>query len=460
MMKIYLVSIQYIPHITGGGGIVVRDLSVELTKVGDDVTVLCLGLKDKEEEIIEIDDGSGTHAIKVKRFFTSDSNKIINPYEGTKEDEFKRFEEFTNGVFEYLKDKEGIIHLHGHYEVPALAKRIKENGLKNPTIVSFSALESVALDMEKEKNAHILNHIKEREEIGLKYCDYAIVNSEKVKAQLKAKYPSSFSERKVFAIPNYVSNEHIHVKTYYGEELINMRRKYKLNDSNPLIYHIGRFDKIKGIEYLINAMEIVCSNINFSVSLLVCGFLEDKQKNYFDHLSNLASRVMNKCSNVEIKLYSGQIEVKDRLCLFDSCSFLVTPAIIEPFGLTTLEAWARGKAVIRSDNEGSRYLFNIKNQIPVPFLKNDKGLVVNFESNRTENLAAAITFLLQNPDITKKMGEKGRKTVFKKYSWKKPIRIYRRLYQKTKFKTFWKDGRMWVTKIGSKRNREFFDIIK
>ena len=354
-MKVYLVSIQYIPHITGGGGVVVKDLSVELAKAGDKVTVLCLGLKDKEDETIVIEDGSGTHLIKIKRFYTFDSPRILNPYEGTKEDEFRRFEEFTDKVFEYLKDKEGIIHLHGHYAIPALAKRIKENGLKNPTIISFSALESTAFETMEKNNDYILNYIKEREEIGLKYCDYAIVNSEKVRAQLKDKYSNSFYEKKVLTLPNYVSNEHIYIRPYCSEDLINIRRKYKINDSNPLIYHIGRFDKIKGIEYLIKSMEIVGTQINFNISVFIVGFLEDKQKVYFNSLSNLANQVMDICPNVEIKLHSGQIQVKDRLCLFDSCSFFVTPAIIEPFGLTTLEAWARGKAVIRSDNEGSRF---------------------------------------------------------------------------------------------------------
>ncbi len=431
-MKVFLVSIQYIPHITGGGGIVVKDLSIELIKAGDDVTVLTLGLKDKQEEIIELDDGTGKYYINVKRFFTFDSDRIKNPYEGTKEEEFKRFEDFTNQVFDYLKDKQGIIHLHGHYSVPALAKLIKEKGQKNLTLISFSALESVALEVKQIKNDYTLKYIKEREELGLKYADYIIVNSEKVKAQLKAMYPKSFSEKKVLVIPNYVSNEHIYNKKFSDDELQKIREKYGLNQNNQLIYHIGRFDKIKGIEYLIKAIEIVASKYNSNFSLLIVGFLEEKQKEYFDYISNLSNQVMDRYNNVEIKLYPHTISLKDRLGLFDTCSFFVSPAILEPFGLTTLEAWARGKAVIRSDNEGSRYLFKIKNIIPKPFLKKDKGLIVNFDSNRIENLATAILMLLMNPNMVKKMGENGRKIIYKKYSWKKPIRIYRRLYQKVK----------------------------
>ena len=49
-MKIFLVLIQYIPHITRSGGIVVRDLSLELVKASDDVLILALGLQNDQKE--------------------------------------------------------------------------------------------------------------------------------------------------------------------------------------------------------------------------------------------------------------------------------------------------------------------------------------------------------------------------------------------------------------------------
>ncbi|NHI91921.1 MAG: glycosyltransferase family 1 protein [Candidatus Lokiarchaeota archaeon] len=429
-MKIFLVSIQFIPHITGGGGIVVRDLSLELVKAGDDVTVIALGLQDKEEEIIEIKDGTGIYPIKVKRFFTSDSKNIKDPYQGTKKEEFKRFEEFTNQVLNYLKDQNGIIHLHGHYEIPSLAKRIKEEGKKNPIIITYSALESIALESKRIIDDYALKYIKEKEEVGLRYCDIAIVNSEKVRAQLKSMYPNSFSEKKVIVLSNYVSNEHIYFKKFDDKDLLHVRRKYGISETNRLIYHIGRFDKIKGIEYLIQAMDLVSPKISDNISVLIVGFLEEKQIEYFDYLYKLAQEITSKNENLEIKFHPRAIEIDDRLSLLDTCSFFVTPAILEPFGLTTLEAWSRGKAVIRSDNEGSRFLFNIKNHIPTPYLKKPEGLIVNFESERTKNLSEAILYLLKNPEITKKMGELGRKLALQNYSWKKPIKIYRKIYQK------------------------------
>ncbi len=427
-MKVYLVSIQYIPNITGGGGVVVKELSRELVKAGDDVTVISLGLKDKSEEIIDINDATGVYKVNVKRFFVSDSKKISNPYEGTKEDEFRRFEEFTEKVFEYLKDKKGVIHLHGHYLVPALAKRFKEKGLRNPILVTFSALESVALEKKEIKNDYAINYIKQREEIGLKYCDHAIVNSYKVKNQLKQMYPSSFSEEKIIVIPNYVSNELIYMNTFCDDDRKETMKKYDLIGNSKIIYHLGRIDKIKGIEYLIEAIKIAALKISKNVSVVIAGFLEEKQKPYFNHISSLAKKVMTQYGNIQIK-FIPNIILEDKICFLDFCYMFVTPALLEPFGITTLEAWARSKPVIRSDNEGSHFLFNMDDGVVPPFEKKDKGIVVNFDSDRAKNLAAAILYLLEHPEEAKKMGEIGRKAVIEKYSWRKTISIYRRLFQ-------------------------------
>ncbi|MHA1378795.1 MAG: glycosyltransferase family 4 protein [Candidatus Helarchaeota archaeon] len=430
-MKIYIVSIQFIPHITGGGGVVVRDLALELIKAGDDVTILTLGLDDIEKEKIIIFENGNRYLVDVQRFFTSDSKIISNPYEGTKEEEFQRFEQFTDQVFEYLKNKEGVIHLHGHYIVPALAKRVKVEGRGNPVITTFSALESVSSEVKHVISNYALEYIKKGEELGLKFSDYVIVNSETIKNQLKQMYPKAFLEKKVLVVPNFVSNDHLYTNESYNQDVIEIKKKFGIKNHHPLIFHIGRFDKIKGIEYLIKAMKIVAPKYKKYLTVLIVGFLENKEKEYYNYLSGLAKNIMCEHKNIDILLYPGYVDINHRICLLDICSFFVTPAILEPFGLTTLEAWARGKPVIRSDNEGSRYLFNLNGKITAPFEKKDMGLIVNFDSNRTENLATAILELLENPEDIKKMGAIGKKIVSERFSAANTMKFYRNLYEKT-----------------------------
>lgn len=61
------------------------------------------------------------------------------------------------------------------------------------------------------------------------------------------------------------------------------------------------------------------------------------------------------------------------------------------------------------------------------------GLLVN--SKDPKDIAKAIIYLLENPNVAKEMGERGKKAVFTKYNWekesKKMIQVYKKLFNKS-----------------------------
>jgi glycosyltransferase involved in cell wall biosynthesis len=59
--------------------------------------------------------------------------------------------------------------------------------------------------------------------------------------------------------------------------------------------------------------------------------------------------------------------------------------------------------------------------------KNNCGICVN-PRNVTE-IAKAIQYLIENPDIAKKMGENGRKIVIEKYNWKEEEKKLLEIYK-------------------------------
>jgi len=126
VMRICVVSVQWIPIITGGGGVSVVNLVREISK-NHDVIVYCFGLGDLlEEEIIALE-GS---RVKVRRFFTRDSRQISNPFEGSKRDEIARLKEFADHVVRALDCTYfDVIHLHGHFVVPSIARRLRRVGV-------------------------------------------------------------------------------------------------------------------------------------------------------------------------------------------------------------------------------------------------------------------------------------------------------------------------------------------
>ncbi len=427
-MKVYLVSIQYPPNITGGGGVIVRELSRELQKKGDDVTVLCFGLKDKKEEEILLSDNDGDFKIKTIRFFANDSEKLKNPYEGSKQDEFNRFEEFSDKVFHYLIDKEGIIHLHGHYLIPLLAKRIKEEGNKNPTVISYHALESIALEAKHIENEHAFKYIREREKQSLASCDLAIVNSKNVKNQLKEMFPEEFNEKKVVIISNPVNNELVYLKPTSNKAKLEIRKKYNIQEDASLLFSVGRIDKIKGYDILVDSIETVAKNYSKNIALVIAGYLEDKNKGFYNIINEKAKKIMKKYNNINIIIIPN-IPNDDKNVLLDDSLFFVGAAILEPFGITALESWIRGKPVISSETEGSKDLFNIEKEVKPPFILKNKGLVVSYEDKPEENVGSAISYLMNNKEKVKEMGKKGKEFVIEKYTWKGIVKTYREYYK-------------------------------
>ncbi|MHA1784069.1 MAG: glycosyltransferase family 4 protein [Candidatus Helarchaeota archaeon] len=426
--KIYLVSIQYPPNITGGGGVIVRELSRELVKTGNDVEVLCFGLKDKKKEMIILSDSDGDFKIPVIRFFADDSRKLKNPYEGSKEDEFKRFEQFTKKVFSYLKDKEGLIHLHGHYIIPFLAKKIKTEGKKNPTIISYHALESIALEAKEIQDETAFKYIRKKEEESLKFCDLAIVNSKRVKNQLKELFPKQFRDEKVVVIPNPVNNELIFKKESTPQEKFKNREKFGIPANSHILFSIGRIDKIKGYDILIDALKYIGEEISAEISLIIAGFLEKKNEEYFGELEKAAKKINLKHPNIKI-IFIPNISNEEKIIFLDDCISFISAAILEPFGITSLESWIRGKPVITSETEGSKDLFNINKSINPPFEIKNKGLIVSYQGKKSKNLAQALTYLLTNLEAARKMGKEGKKFVLNNFTWKKIVGIYKKYYQ-------------------------------
>ncbi|KUJ00609.1 glycosyltransferase [Vibrio sp. MEBiC08052] len=100
---------------------------------------------------------------------------------------------------------------------------------------------------------------------------------------------------------------------------------------------------------------------------------------------------------------SGLSNKELSLVLARACAFLFSP-IKEPFGIVVLEAMAAGKPIIAVNEGGYTEVCNENNAFLVPAYPSA--------------FAEKISFLQENPDIARQMGEHGRKTV-PYYTWSK-----------------------------------------
>ncbi len=447
LKQIILVSAQYIGSISGGGGVHVVELSRELGKLGYSVLVLSMGLgrnKNKEEIILtdphNPDRKKRKAKIKVLRFRVKDSNKIKSCFEGNKQQEINRLLEFKTKVTDYLiknyKNKKNVVvHIHGHFVVPSMAKELKENtNLKIVTSIhTFESLseKAKAKDGAGDKFVKIMENM---EETAIQNSDYLIVRSKKVKEQITELFPKTIKKTRVSIISSGVSSVFINHPGFDEKKLSNIRKKY--NVSGDLIFNLNRIDPSKGIEYIIKAYPRVYKDLqkknkkDYKMSFVICGMIEEKNKWYYKRLTKLIREIKDKDIRNSISIHQNITE-SDKIGLFNLAKVFVLSSIIEPFGITIVEALAKNIPVIAAGVEGPMDIMGVK-KVDIPFKLADGGIIVNYDekAKRPKYIYEALKYLFLNPDKIKNKVKRGKIKTLKKYGWESLVLEKINIYNK------------------------------
>jgi phosphatidylinositol alpha-mannosyltransferase len=177
----------------------------------------------------------------------------------------------------------------------------------------------------------------------------------------------------------------------------------KFSDEKINILFVGRIEKRKGLIYLLKAFKILQKTPLFGqkkggARLIIVGEGELKEdcQNYVRE------------NNLKEVYFEGKITGKELVSYYTSCDIFCSPAIFgESFGLVLLEAMACGKPVVAFANEGYR-----------EFLKERRGVGFLAKSRDFRELAKKLEILIKNPNLRKKMGQRGIEEA-KKCAWSK-----------------------------------------
>ena len=166
----------------------------------------------------------------------------------------------------------------------------------------------------------------------------------------------------------------------------NFRENYQIK--SDFILFVGRFSKSKGIDVLIDAINIIRDDlVKMKTKLVIMGVDFGYQKEMIRTIESL-------------KLTEQIIIIKnppreDVISAYGESQFLVLPSVWELSPLVPLESFAFKKPVISTNSHG----------IPFTVQNNKNGILV--EPDNSTELANAIKNLLEHPDIIKKLGEEG-----------------------------------------------------
>jgi glycosyltransferase involved in cell wall biosynthesis len=185
------------------------------------------------------------------------------------------------------------------------------------------------------------------------------------------------------------------------------REKLSLGPSNQLILYLGRLNRIKGIDVLISAFQLISTKYK-KAHLAIAG----PGANYRIFLQKLV-----RTKGLEQKVhFQPPLFGRNKLQAFVDADVFVLPSFYEIFGLVILEAQACMTPVIASRVGGIK---NIVKDSSTGFL---------FEKGNIDELAERIGAILDDQKHALNMTEKARKNLEEYYTIEKTVNRLERIY--------------------------------
>jgi len=179
----------------------------------------------------------------------------------------------------------------------------------------------------------------------------------------------------------------------------------KYGVTGPYVLFVGRISEQKGIFDLIEAAK----ELPDGVQLVVCAAAPDTPE-LFERLTNATA------GRDDVLWIDEMVSKPDVIQLYTHATVFACPSVYEPFGIINLEAMACGTAVVASATGGILEVVE----------DGTTGILVP-PSNPAE-LAAALNRVIGDPALAESMGKAGRRRVEDTFSWAAVARETEALY--------------------------------
>lgn len=392
-MKILHVVPSYIPAYRYGGPIwSVHALNKWLVKKGADVTVYTTNI-----------DGPHNLDVPLGREMLMDGVKIFYfPVS-------LRFWQYSGEMRENLaratKDFD-LIHITSVFLSVSTLGAYYAKKFNKPYIISpRGSLMAAPLQKKYLKKAIYLSLIEKR---NLKNSSAIHFTSEEEK---KDYVDAGLSLHSSVVVPNGFDSAEFEKEVATGL----FRKKYGIGPSKKMVLFLSRISWKKGLDMLIPAFANAKKE-NSDLVLVIAGGDDENYKKTIDELikkHNLKSDV----------IFTGMITGQDKIGAFSEANVFTLPSYAENFGNAVLEAMNSGLPVIITENVG------IAREVE----QAGAGLIIKKDENA---LAEAMLKLLNDYDLSLKMGKHGKELVLKTFSWpaiaEKFIKAYKELIKSNK----------------------------
>ncbi|MFW5923139.1 MAG: glycosyltransferase family 4 protein [Planctomycetota bacterium] len=212
-------------------------------------------------------------------------------------------------------------------------------------------------------------------------------------------------------VPRYVVHNAIHAEAFRRNARPGLfRQEMGFEPDQPLILMAAQMVPWKGHRALLRAMVRISESFPRVRCCLAGGDLFGEHQGYVDELERMVDD-LGLADNVLLTGYR-----KDIATLMTDANLLVAPGAGEPFGRVALESMAVGTPVIAADDAGLAEVIR----------HGKTGLLVPPED--PASLADAISRLLNDPELSARMGRNGRVTARKRFSLTSHVNRVQKIY--------------------------------
>jgi N-acetyl-alpha-D-glucosaminyl L-malate synthase BshA len=363
-MKIAILLWRFLPRYIGGAEIATYNIAKYLAKRGHEVHIITSsesGILNQEQQNFYI------HTIK--------RGKV----------RFIRFLPFLIRILAVLrKIKPDIIHAQtiGMGIVGFLAKKF----FKIPYIVYGRGSEVyLSWPLKNQVSKLVFRH-----------ADAVIALTEDMKKLLQR-----FCNREVYVIPNGIELDRFS-NLPKKEEVLS---KIGIDKQENVIIFVGRLCYVKGVKYLIQAMNIITKE-NRKVKLLIIGDGEERQ-----NLENFVKE-LNLENNV---IFLGNFHNEKIPEYMSASDIFVLPSLSEGFPVVILEAMACGLPIVATNVGGIPYIIK----------ERENGFLVM--PKNAEQIAEKVLYLIENKNILKEISENNKERV-KDYNLNNVVEKLEKIY--------------------------------
>lgn len=388
---------------TGGQVVYVLELAKALSRIGIPVDIYTRWFDREQQQVDPVPDHPGVRVIRIP----------AGPWEFIpKEFLYDHLPELASNMVKFIKDR-GINYdlFHGHYVDAGIVALDVSKALGKPCYFTAHSIGAWKRDQMGGDPAEMEKKFNFRHRIAEELRIFKSVNGQSLTSQVQLEKLNELYEYDAPNIEIIPPGVDVHKFTPPDEE----------TSSNPdlpddYIYTISRLDTNKGHDLLLDAFAIVAEQFP-GIHLVIGGGSPDPKPREIKLLDKINSIISGHGITGRVKMI-GYVPDEDMLPNYQFARFFVLPSLFEPFGMTTQEAMACGKAVIASKLGGIRNVLD----------HGTTGLLV--DPSDKQEFADAIASLLKDRANCDKIGTNAHKLILDEFSWEAIAERHLDFYEK------------------------------